>query len=167
MCGRSGARSPHHIIPRSENGGDYRENIVYLCKKCHDKVEEDPRLWARFLRGYYARKGLPRGRKKAVEVERPGSRPRATGPLTITIEGTPNWLASQLGVPGRTVRRLLRMKYPRDQVGAWKRYGILSPEQQGTVMEIIKVYIPNKPLPGRYVDKDYPSLAKIVKSYSS
>ena len=165
ICGRIKANSPHHIIPRSEGGGDNPENITNLCKKCHDEVEEDPRKWARFLRYYYARKELPRRQKKAVEVER--SRPRATGPLTITMEGTSNWLASQLGVPGRTVRRILRMKYPRDRVGAWKRYGILSPEQQEAVAEIIKAYIPNKPLPGRYVDEDYPSLAKIVKSYSS
>jgi len=29
----------HHIVPRSEGGGDNSENLITLCKKCHDEVE--------------------------------------------------------------------------------------------------------------------------------
>lgn len=29
----------HHIIPRSEGGGDYLENLITLCPECHDEVE--------------------------------------------------------------------------------------------------------------------------------
>lgn len=34
------AVSPHHIIPKSEGGTDDRKNIAWLCKRCHDRVEE-------------------------------------------------------------------------------------------------------------------------------
>ena len=29
----------HHVVPRSEGGGDNRENLITLCRKCHDEVE--------------------------------------------------------------------------------------------------------------------------------
>lgn len=31
--------SDHHIIPRNYDGGDNPENQIFLCFKCHDKVE--------------------------------------------------------------------------------------------------------------------------------
>lgn len=30
---------PHHIIKRSSNGGDVKENIITLCRKHHDLAE--------------------------------------------------------------------------------------------------------------------------------
>jgi 5-methylcytosine-specific restriction endonuclease McrA len=32
--------SPHHIIPRSENGLDHPDNLITLCNGCHDLAEE-------------------------------------------------------------------------------------------------------------------------------
>ena len=40
ICRNAIADSPHHITPRSEGGKDLKLNIVYLCKSCHDIVEE-------------------------------------------------------------------------------------------------------------------------------
>ena len=39
-CGQ-GAVDIHHIIPRGMGGSekDYIENLVALCRKCHDKAE--------------------------------------------------------------------------------------------------------------------------------
>ncbi len=34
------ATSPHHIKPRAEGGSDKPRNIIYLCKRCHDEIEE-------------------------------------------------------------------------------------------------------------------------------
>ena len=31
--------SRHHIKPKRENGGDYFENILVLCRDCHDLIE--------------------------------------------------------------------------------------------------------------------------------
>lgn len=39
ICGGE-ASSRHHVKPRSQGGTDSERNIVYLCKKCHDVVEE-------------------------------------------------------------------------------------------------------------------------------
>lgn len=30
---------PHHIIKRSANGGDVKENVITLCRKHHDMAE--------------------------------------------------------------------------------------------------------------------------------
>lgn len=40
MCKENPAVSPHHITPRAEGGGDDRKNIVDLCRRCHNIVEE-------------------------------------------------------------------------------------------------------------------------------
>ena len=34
--------SLHHIIPRSEGGDNSYDNLILLCKECHDKVEDAP-----------------------------------------------------------------------------------------------------------------------------
>jgi len=34
----------HHITPREEGGGTYTENLVTLCRTCHDFVEQDNTL---------------------------------------------------------------------------------------------------------------------------
>lgn len=39
ICGMV-ADSPHHVKPRSLGGSDTAKNIVYLCPKCHDYVED-------------------------------------------------------------------------------------------------------------------------------
>lgn len=39
ICGKE-ADSPHHICPRSLGGTDEPRNIIWLCKHCHDAVEE-------------------------------------------------------------------------------------------------------------------------------
>lgn len=39
ICGMV-ADSPHHVKPRSLGGNDDAKNIVYLCRKCHDHIEE-------------------------------------------------------------------------------------------------------------------------------
>jgi len=38
-CLKRNAISLHHIIPRANGGGDNKENIIYLCIECHNKVE--------------------------------------------------------------------------------------------------------------------------------
>jgi len=39
-CGRTKGRlTMHHIMPRSEGGGDNVENLAALCRKCHNLVE--------------------------------------------------------------------------------------------------------------------------------
>lgn len=37
--GRGTGLTAHHLIPRSEGGGDNDENLVTLCSNCHDFVE--------------------------------------------------------------------------------------------------------------------------------
>ena len=35
----------HHLVPRDRNGDDVAENIVGLCRECHEKVERrEPRF---------------------------------------------------------------------------------------------------------------------------
>ena len=31
--------SVHHIIPRAEGGGNSLDNLILLCRKCHDEIE--------------------------------------------------------------------------------------------------------------------------------
>ena len=38
-CLKNESISPHHIIPRVNGGGDNKENIIWLCRKCHDEIE--------------------------------------------------------------------------------------------------------------------------------
>ena len=142
ICGRIKANSPHHIIPKSVGGGDNKENITYLCKKCHDDVEEDPRLWARFLRCHYAigmrgRKANKRKVKKVLMINRVFSvNPRGSKP--DLRKGTPNWLAKELGVPGRVVRVILRTKYslPLESKQSRSKWGILTTDQEHLVRKV-------------------------------
>jgi hypothetical protein len=58
----------HHILPRSEGGGDHHENLMVLCGHCHDWVEcADPPLRSRAaIQGSYG---------SAVDVYEVGERP--------------------------------------------------------------------------------------------
>ena len=40
ICRKNTADSKHHIKPRSRGGTDSKRNEVWLCKRCHDIVEE-------------------------------------------------------------------------------------------------------------------------------
>ena len=40
VCKENLAISPHHVKPRAEGGTDSPRNIVKLCKRCHDIIEE-------------------------------------------------------------------------------------------------------------------------------
>ena len=39
LCGKE-IEHVHHIVPRRENGSDNADNLVGLCKNCHDKVHQ-------------------------------------------------------------------------------------------------------------------------------
>ncbi|GAI10074.1 unnamed protein product, partial [marine sediment metagenome] len=39
ICGHR-AYSEHHITPRADGGSDARKNKVWLCRRCHDIVEQ-------------------------------------------------------------------------------------------------------------------------------
>lgn len=39
----------HHIIPRADGGADVLENLISLCPRCHDIVEDDGTLITRSL----------------------------------------------------------------------------------------------------------------------
>ncbi len=41
-CGKK-AVDPHHIVPRSQNGSNEKENLIALCRKCHDtpKIKQE------------------------------------------------------------------------------------------------------------------------------
>ena len=41
VCGSRRRLEVHHIMPRSKGGGDNKENLVTLCYKCHNEVEEE------------------------------------------------------------------------------------------------------------------------------
>jgi len=51
-CGKK-AIDPHHIIYRSHGGDNKKENIVALCRTCHDdvrilqKIAKDPKKYIR------------------------------------------------------------------------------------------------------------------------
>ena len=38
---KSGALGLHHIIPVDQNGPDTIDNLVLICKSCHDQIELD------------------------------------------------------------------------------------------------------------------------------
>lgn len=38
-CGRRGTLTPHHIIPRSQGGGDELENLITLCLDDHNRMD--------------------------------------------------------------------------------------------------------------------------------
>lgn len=39
LCGRRHRLDPHHIVPRSQGGGDELENLVTLCRVDHEKMD--------------------------------------------------------------------------------------------------------------------------------
>lgn len=38
LCGKSTWLGPHHIVFRSQAGGDENENLICLCKEHHDQA---------------------------------------------------------------------------------------------------------------------------------
>lgn len=49
ICGKSGRIDKgnfdiHHIKPRSQGGKDNIENLILLCRKCHDLAHSDPAM---------------------------------------------------------------------------------------------------------------------------
>ena len=45
MCRRCSARkslTPHHLVKRSQLGGDTPGNVITLCLPCHEWVERNP-----------------------------------------------------------------------------------------------------------------------------
>jgi 5-methylcytosine-specific restriction endonuclease McrA len=54
----------HHLIPRSEGGEDYSENLITLCPECHDYVEvQDLRTLTDIVASY----DLPNKEKEVKE----------------------------------------------------------------------------------------------------
>jgi hypothetical protein len=48
VCGCTTNLTVHHIVPRAEDGSDDPQNLVTLCKLCHDEIEDtDIRTMAR------------------------------------------------------------------------------------------------------------------------
>ena len=85
MCGGPARGSYHHIIPRAEGGKEGAGNLVNLCGTCHNRVEEDPKLWARFLRCYSTRQ-VRRFRKGYLKVKKKSSSsPKRKGTPTGAI----------------------------------------------------------------------------------
>ena len=58
ICGGTDRLEVHHIIHRSLGGGDEPENLIMLCKACHDKAHanvfpiEMLRLYKQGILGY-------------------------------------------------------------------------------------------------------------------
>jgi hypothetical protein len=56
LCGKKYAHI-HHIQFRSLMGADIRQNLVCLCKGCHDMVHSDSEYWKpillEYVRGHY------------------------------------------------------------------------------------------------------------------
>lgn len=51
-CGRSGLPEAHYI-PRSKGGLGVPENILTLCRPCHDKFDNGPKLLREGMREYF------------------------------------------------------------------------------------------------------------------
>ena len=49
MCGKSeGLADVHHIIKRSQGGGDDMDNLILLCRECHNKQHPEKQVrWTR------------------------------------------------------------------------------------------------------------------------
>lgn len=52
----------HHIIPRCEGGQDDPDNLITLCQKCHDAIEETDIRTASEIYGYM----LPENKSKSA-----------------------------------------------------------------------------------------------------
>lgn len=39
LCRRAGGLDPHHVVKASAGGADTAENIVMLCRRCHDATD--------------------------------------------------------------------------------------------------------------------------------
>ena len=44
VCGRK-ANDVHHIIFRSHGGKDEPDNLICLCRQCHEAAHADERVW--------------------------------------------------------------------------------------------------------------------------
>ena len=48
LCGKTSVPlEVHHVVWESEGGGDTPENLLTLCKKCHTKAHENPKVNAK------------------------------------------------------------------------------------------------------------------------
>jgi 5-methylcytosine-specific restriction endonuclease McrA len=47
FCRKRGLHDPHHVVKRGQSGTDDLTNLVYLCRRCHDRTEfpKDHPLW--------------------------------------------------------------------------------------------------------------------------
>lgn len=45
MCKSKDRLGLHHLRPRSKGGNDEKRNLIILCSKCHDWVEENNPTW--------------------------------------------------------------------------------------------------------------------------
>ena len=44
---RNEAADPHHVIPRSKGRNDVLENLVALCRACHDQLDRRKPRWTK------------------------------------------------------------------------------------------------------------------------
>ncbi len=56
ICGLKKPDTPHHIIPRAGGGSDGRNNIIWLCKNCHNEIEEHWRYWLPYFKRLVAKR---------------------------------------------------------------------------------------------------------------
>lgn len=54
-CGGTQRLTVHHIIPRKEHGGYNAENLITLCHKCHDEIEDTDIRTIERIRAYDAK----------------------------------------------------------------------------------------------------------------
>jgi len=143
LCGLE-ANSPHHIIPRAEGGVEEAGNLVYLCSKCHNGIEPQWNLFVNFLKHYANKKKgkVPAKWKepKPVVVKFKGkgeiTKTWTSRPVYNPPEGSPNWLARELGVHRCTVSSIVHKNWPRPQSEKWKLRR-LNQEQIDLITEVI------------------------------
>lgn len=69
LCKTEFHLSPHHIIPRSDGGLTNLDNLIALCKRCHDEVEDQGyRTRAEVLR--HERRTTPRPPTRTEDEQR-------------------------------------------------------------------------------------------------
>lgn len=69
-CEKNAIQSIHHIIPREYGGGNFPENLIPLCNKCHDKVENltdalfkaNNKFDIKTIRGFIINDGFPKNK---------------------------------------------------------------------------------------------------------